>query len=212
MKSVEVINSQICRITFDSPLPDDVKEGDAVENMSWIPDLVIRNCTVRGNRARGFLITTSGKVLVEGNYMRTPGAAIKISGDARSWFESGAVRDVTIRGNTFEDCNGAYPQWGKAAIDIDPEIKNPAQYGDAYHRNIRIEDNFFRTFHGGIVKGHSVDGFIFRGNTIERTFTYPRSEGVKHAIELDACTNVEIGDNQTDDLMTARIGDRIEFL
>lgn len=40
------------------------------------------------------------------------------------------------------------------------------------HRNIRIENNFFRTFDTNILDAEYVDGLVFRGNRIERSGTY----------------------------------------
>jgi hypothetical protein len=105
VESAVRLNGDYAAITFSEPLPDSIVLQDVVENVTWCPDLTIRECTVRANRARGFLITTPGSVLVEDNRISAPGAGIKISGDANSWFESGAVRDVTIRRNVFGDCN-----------------------------------------------------------------------------------------------------------
>ena len=59
--------------------------------------------------------------MVEDNHFHNPGAAILIAGDANYWFEAGAVRDVTIRNNHFDNCN--YGVWGQACIEISPEIE-----------------------------------------------------------------------------------------
>ncbi|WP_248924035.1 right-handed parallel beta-helix repeat-containing protein [Paenibacillus hamazuiensis] len=193
--SVEKMNARYTVISFDRPLPDMVKVGNVLENATWSPDLTIRHCTFRSNRARGLLITTPGKVLVEHNVISAPGAGIKISGDANSWYESGAVRDVVIRNNTFLDCNYCYPDWGNAVIDIDPEIEHPERFSICYHRNIRIEHNEFHTFDSGIVSGHSVDGFVFRHNRIRRSGSFPPNADRIYAIELAASRNADISDN-----------------
>lgn len=39
-----------------------------MENLTWYPDVVMRENTVRQNRACSALITTKGKVWIEGNY------------------------------------------------------------------------------------------------------------------------------------------------
>ena len=60
-------------------------------------------------------------------------SGIFIADDARSWFESGMVRDVTIRNNNFIEC-------GAPVILIAPENK----CNDGYvHRNITITNNLF---------------------------------------------------------------------
>ncbi|MBB6732201.1 right-handed parallel beta-helix repeat-containing protein [Cohnella zeiphila] len=190
------VNAELALISFDGPVPEEIGERDVLENETWNPDLLVRGCTVRANRARGFLITTPGKVLLEGNTISAPGAGIKLSGDANSWFESGAVRDVTIRGNTFRDCNYCWPDWGRAVIDIDPEIEEPERHPAAYHRNIRIEDNDFITYAPALVYGHSVDGLTFRGNRIRESGSYPTREGQETAIELRAVTEADFSGNR----------------
>ncbi|MEF3302752.1 alpha-1,3-galactosidase-related protein [Paenibacillus sp. GYB003] len=192
----ERINADYQLIRFRERLPEQLRIGDVVENATWNPDLTVRHCTVRANRARGFLITTPGKVLLEHNTISAPGSAVKISGDASSWFESGAVRDVTIRDNLFLSSNYCCPDWGKAVIDIDPEIADPEAYGECYHRNIRIENNRFETFDIGLVYGHSVDGFAFRGNRIVRTRDYPMHGYMKHAIQMKAVRNADVSGNE----------------
>ncbi|MCJ8013641.1 right-handed parallel beta-helix repeat-containing protein [Paenibacillus sp. KQZ6P-2] len=195
-KNVKVLNKDYIIVTFDQPLPDDVHIHDVIGNRSSNPDLTVTHSTVRANRARGFLITTAGSVLLEHNKISTPGAGIKISGDANYWFESGDVKQVMIRNNEFMDCNYCCPDWGRAVIDIDPEIENPEAYEQCYHRNISIENNRFVTFDVGIVSGHSVDGIRFVNNVIETSDSYPPHHVMKYPIELKACKNVTISDNQ----------------
>jgi hypothetical protein len=45
------------------------------------------------------------------------------------------VEDLEIRNNFFDNCN--YGVWGKALIDITPQIK-PEHRGVPFHKNIRI--------------------------------------------------------------------------
>jgi hypothetical protein len=195
VESADLINSDYQVIRFKERLPEGLEAGRFLENRTWNPDLTVRHCTVRANRARGFLITTPGYVVLEHNTISAPGAAVKISGDANSWYESGAVKDVTIRNNRFLASNYCCPDWGKAVIDIDPEIRHPELY-ECYHSNIRIENNVFETFDLGIVSGHSVDGFTFRNNRIIRTDDYPAHGYMKHSIELKAVRNVDIAGNE----------------
>ncbi|MDR6549110.1 hypothetical protein [Paenibacillus qinlingensis] len=190
VKSVRCLNPEFYLVTFDRKLPNSIDLHSAVENVSWAADLRIRNCIARGNRARGFLITTSGKVWIEGNTISTPGAAIKISGDANYWFESGAVQDITIRNNVFQDCNTCFPEWGSAAIDIDPEIQKPDSQGDCYHANIIIENNTFIAFHPYLVKGQSVNGVFVRNNVVKRSERYPSPKQMTFEVILKNCKNV----------------------
>ena len=196
VKDVYELNKDYIILTFEQPLPDGVQIHDAVGNTSSNPDLTVTHTTVRANRARGFLITTAGDVLLEHNTISTPGAGIKISGDANYWFESGDVKQIMIRNNEFMDCNYCCPDWGRAVIDIDPEIEHPEAYEQCYHRHISIENNRFITFDVGIVNGHSVDGIRFVNNVIEKSDSYPPHHVMQYPIELKACKNVTISDNQ----------------
>ena len=192
--AVERLNKQFTRLRFDGAIPAGVRAGDAVQSLGWQPDLTIRGCTFRGNRARGPLISTAGKVIVEDNTFHTPGAAILIAGDANYWFESGAVRDVTVRRNTFDNCN--YGVWGAATIEVTPEINPEARAGAVgYHHNIRIEDNLFVTFHERLVKARCTDGLSVIGNRVETSSAYPAPAGGE-AFDLIHCSRVTIAGNK----------------
>ncbi|MNI19572.1 Alpha-1,3-galactosidase B precursor [compost metagenome] len=196
IKDVKALNKDYLLMTFEQPLPNDVAVHDVIGNASWNPDLTVVNCTVRANRARGFLITTSGNVLLERNTISAPGSGIKISGDANCWYESGAVRQVMIRGNEFLDCNYCCPDWGRAVIDIDPEIARPEVHEACYHSNISIINNVFTTFDVGIVYGRSIEGITFANNVITRSDSYPLHNVMQYPIQLHACKNVNISNNQ----------------
>jgi hypothetical protein len=117
-------------------------------------------------------------MVVEGNTFHTPGAAILFEGDASFWFEQAGVRDVEIKGNTFDNCN--YGVWGTACIQVGSGISEQFRKTSRYNRNIRIENNLFRTFSPlPLLSIYSVDGLTFVGNRLERTQDYPSSEGLE---------------------------------
>lgn len=192
VETVERINREYTRLGMTSAVPPEIGRAHGVANRSWTPDCTIRGCTVRGNRARGFLISTPGRVLIEGNTLHVPGAAVLIAGDVNHWYESGAVRDVTIRDNLFDDC--LFGVWGRAVIDIKPEIKPAHRGGKAYHRNIRIEGNRFRSFGVPLVRAECVDGLVIRDNPIESSDAYPAPEGSPALFAAEHCFAVEISD------------------
>lgn len=199
VKAVDYINKDFMIIKFEDNIPKDISVDHVLENIDCIADLEVRNCTARSNRARGFLITTAGKIIIENNTFSIPGAAIKISGDSNSWYESGAVRNVTIKNNTFIDCNYCEGAWGRAVIDIDPEVEEYDINKGYYHENIAIENNLFKTFNTGIVFGRSVNGLKVKSNKIVRTSTYPKYDSMKCAIELLYSKNVECQNNIYED-------------
>ncbi len=190
---VERLNRQYSLLTVSGGLPENAVCGDAVASTGWVADVSIRGCTARSNRARGFLLSTPGRVVVENNTFHTPGAAISIAGDANYWFESGAVRDVTISGNHFDNCN--FGVWGRAAIDITPEIKSAQRSRALYHGNITIDGNTFDAFDLHLLKAHCVDGLTVTNNLIRPSDEYPAPDAPGEPFEATDCQNVTIADN-----------------
>lgn len=171
---VERLNKQTTIVETDDASIVEVGNvvADADANTA---EVVISNCVLRGNRARGFLLGSRGKTLVEGNTFHTPGAAILFEGDARHWFEQAGVRDVLIRGNTFDNCN--FGVWGKGCIQVGSGIAEEHKKTSRYNRNIRIEENLFRVFGTHpLVLVYSVDGLSFTGNRLERTREYQAAD------------------------------------
>jgi hypothetical protein len=193
MESLHFLNKDFAVVSFKNEIADSVDIGFVMENTTWIPNLIIHGCTARNNRARGFLITTRGKVLIENNHVSASGAAIKISGDTNNWFESGPVREILIQNNYFHDCN--YGPWGKAVIIIDPEIEKKYRSEHYFHKNITIRDNVFDTFENAILYGFSIDGFCFEGNEIKKNENYKAVHNDRPVIELSHSKNIRIEDN-----------------
>jgi len=156
-------------------IPEGVCVGDIVASLDTAsPAVTIQGCRIGCNRARGVLLGSSGKTLVENNVFHTPGSAILFEGDGRYWFERSAVRDVTIRGNVFQTCN--YGIWGRGTIEASPNIEPALRNGNACHRNIHIEGNTFQTFDDTpLLYLSCVQGVAFTGNQVEETTRYPRA-------------------------------------
>jgi hypothetical protein len=205
IESVERLANRSSKITFTSPLPDQVKSGDYIENKTWTASLELRNCKIlKNHRARGILFTTPQKVTIEDNYFRTAGTAILIEGDMDYWFESGANRDVTIRNNTFDNCvtsgciTGDRWEWGEAVISITPSHRPVNEKTIPYHQNIHIENNVFRTFDVPLVHARSVNGLFFRNNEIVRTYAFEPYLWQKSSFLLDGCRQVVVSENTID--------------
>jgi len=190
VKSFNRLNKQFYQLTAEDAFPERLKIGDGVASLGWIPDVTITNTTSRNNRARGFLISTAGKVVIEGNYFHTPGSAILIAGDANYWFESGKVRNVTIRNNHFDNC--MFGVWGVAVIGVQPEIPEGCRDGVYYHENITIENNRFDLCDGRVLYAHCVDGIKFLNNSISTSSLYEFDTESDDPISLEACSNLEV--------------------
>jgi hypothetical protein len=194
--SFEARNTEIFEIRFSEPVPDSLNVGDALENLTWTPEALIRNNYFGYNRARGLLVSTPGKVLIEGNTFESSGSAILIPGDANYWYESGAVNDVTIRSNIFkETCLTSMYQFCEAIISILPEIPIPDRKKSAFHKNIRISDNEFHPFDYPVLYAKSVDDLVFHKNIITRSHRFIPFHQNQNTFKFEFCRNVLIEQN-----------------
>ncbi len=209
IETFKALNKEEFVVELTTQLPEEIKAGAALENLTWTPDVEIRDSKFGSCRARGLLISTPGKVVVENNIFESSGSAILIAGDANYWYESGAVRNVTIRNNTFEyPCMSSMYQFCEAIISILPEIPEP-QSKYPFHRNITIENNTFHPFDYPILYAKSVDGLKFTNNKLIRSTAIKPFHKRKAGITLDVCKNVTIKGNVTEGDV---LGEKVEFL
>lgn len=191
VKSLRRINKEFTEVTLRDPLPDGVKAGHIVAADSAYPDVLIKGCRMRGNRARGLLLGSRGRMVIEDNYFHIAGAAILFEGDGNFWYEQSGVRDVVIRNNVFENGNYGCKGWGRACIAVGSGI--PKRDHSRYHRNIVVGGNTFRVFDPRIVNLYCVDGFRFAAdNVIEYTEAYPYMQQQTRNFVTEHCDNVVI--------------------
>lgn len=195
----EVKGAREFYISFEKAIDPSIheKEGFGIENLTWTPEVVFAHNVVRHNRARGTLFSTPQDVLVENNlFDHTSGTAILLCGDCNGWFETGACRRVTIRDNRFVNALTNMFQFTNAVISIYPEIPNLKDQQQYFHggkgKGIVIEGNTFETFDAPILYAKSVDGLIFRNNTIVRNSDYKPFHWNRSRFLLERVTNVEI--------------------
>ena len=189
-------DSVLFEVSFTEELPATVKTGFALENLNQTPDVLIKNSFFGSNRARGILMTTPGKVVIENNVFESSGSAILISGDANGWYESGAVKDVMIRNNVFNDpCLTSMYQFCEGIISIDPIIPQP-ESDKPFHRNIRIDHNLFNPFDYPVLYAKSTEGLSFVNNTVRRSSRFTAFHQRKDMITIESCKKVRIAGNR----------------
>lgn len=183
IKDAKLLNPKELLLTLEEPVPHDLRQNDAVENVTWTPQVEIRGCDVSRIPTRGFLITTRRKVLVEDNkFHRTHMSAILLENDAKGWFESGCIRDMIIRGNTFVNC-------AEPVININPQN---SVANDSVHQNIRIEDNDFVLRGTTIVRGKSTKYLSITGN---KAYSQ-RQLSDDSSIKISDCSEVKMERNR----------------
>lgn len=196
IKHVRPLNEKRFVITLNK-VPKNIPTGPlSLENLTWNPDVVLRNNQFRENRARGALITTKGKVLIEDNYFNSQMHGILIEGDNKKWYESGAVQDVTIRNNIFDNVGFS----GKAAYPLfaAPMLTPQQRIGEGhYHKNITFIGNTIHSFNGHLVHSLSVDGLTIADNTLIFSNKYPEIKTFP-SIDLHYTKNSKVINNKAE--------------
>jgi len=190
IKKIDYLNSRYQIITLNEKLPKDVQPGDLIENLDAYPDLLIQNCTISNNRARGLLISNPVNTLIENNFFSTEMEAILVPVESGYWYESGNAANVTIRGNTFQDCQHSGFNRGVIRFDTDDDNENIA------FRNIEITNNTFNQFDNLILQITNADGVVFKGNTITNSETFPQLHPENPAIRINHSINVIFHNNK----------------
>lgn len=181
-------------ISFEDKLPEALggEEDYGIENLSWTPEVIFRKNIIRNNRARGALFSSPLRTICEKNvFDHTSGTAILLCGDCNGWYESGAVRDLVIRRNTFINALTNMFQFTNAVISIYPEIPDLESQKGYFHGGksdaIVIEKNHFITFDKPLLYAKSVDGLIFRNNRVTTNEDYPAFHWNQEEILLEKC-------------------------
>ena len=186
-------------IRFADALPAEISEaaGYGIENLTWTPEVYFADNVIRNNRARGTLFSTPKRTVVEDNlFDHTSGTAILLCGDCNGWYETGACRDVLIRRNRFVNSLTCMFQFTNAVISIYPEIPNldgqKAYFHGGKKNAIRIVNNEFETFDHPLLYAKSIDGLLWKGNTIHHNEDYAPYHWNNSSVLLERATNVNI--------------------
>jgi hypothetical protein len=181
--SARELNDKEFLLTLQTPVPLNMGDNDVVENTTWTPRVWIHNTTITRIPTRGILVTTRRKVVIEHcTFQRTNMTGVLVEDDAESWYESGMVRDLTIRKNNFVEC-------GEPVISIHPENKI---VDSAVHKNISVINNMFVLKDSKVFGAQSASNIIFSGNEIKTKVV----TDLNKLIELKDCQNVVLSDNK----------------
>lgn len=194
----QVQGAKVFRLSLVQALPQQLQPETSfgIENLSWTPEVYFENNVVRNNRARGSLFSTPRRTVVAGNFFdHTSGTAVLLCGDCNGWFETGACRQVEIKGNTFRNALTNEFQFTSAIISIYPEIPDLKGQQRYFHSGIRIEDNVFETFDRHLIYAKSVDGLLFKGNKVRYNQDYPAYHWNTQPFLLERVRNLRIEGN-----------------
>ncbi|TYB66736.1 right-handed parallel beta-helix repeat-containing protein [Nonomuraea sp. PA05] len=148
-------------LTVAAALPGGLAGRAAVENVTRTPAVHIARNVFRNVPTRGVLVSTRRPVLIEENrFERTGMAAVYVSCDAAEWWESGPVRDLTVRGNEIVEPGGP-------GVFVDPR-NSRSEPGRPIHRGVVVEANRFVLDGVPALDAKDTGGLRFRGNEVVR--------------------------------------------
>ena len=173
-------------------IPEDIGSQDVIENITWTPEVEIVNNYFARIPTRGILVTTRRKVWIALNvFERMHMNAILIAVDAKSWYESGRVEDVTIRDNRFIECGSE----GYPVISIAPENEEMDE-GLPVHKQVIIQNNQFETSSNvTLLCAKSTSGLVFTSNEIVRVGRADLYCDIDDFVHITACTEADIQGN-----------------
>lgn len=178
-----LIDPYTIRLTLDK-VPETSIKDTVIENLSTNPDVFYAGNYLSKISTRGVLVTTRGRVnILDNTFRRTGMSGVLIADDARSWYESGPVKSVTITGNKFNEC-------GDSAIAVRPEV---ARYDGAVHSDIMIKENAF------IVNGNATAVDMRYADRILITENEFKGSPLGAMMKFFSCTDLHITDNDLED-------------
>ena len=203
IKTITDIDEQHFSLLFEQPVPTNLQAATIIENLSWIPNLTIKNSNFKNSHASGLVVATAGKVEIENNTFESSGSAIRIAGDANTSQKTGGATDISISGNRFTSlCNTSAYRYNEAIISIYPII--PALNDDTpvFHRNISIKNNLFNSFDYPLLYALSVDELSFTGNTVTRNYDFEPFHNRLYTFSIEYCKRINItGNNLSNDVL-----------
>jgi hypothetical protein len=161
----ELVSPDEVRLLLDCPVPE-AGEYDVVENVTTAPDVYFADCESGYNRPRGFLLSSMGRILVERCKFYNMNQGIQLSGEMKDWYESGSVKDVTVRDCEFRNASYA----GGVAIYCRPALRCNDK---VFNGTVVIENNTFTQATKRICAVDRCQKVVFRGNRFVRDESMP---------------------------------------
>ena len=190
IKSVQKINSRYHIVTLNEKIPAKLRTGDLIENLDAYPELLVENCIISRNRARGVLLSTPKKIVIKDNYFNTEMEPILIPVESGHWYESGSVTNLTVINNTFENALHSGQNRGLIRFVTDDDNENIA------FKNIEILDNTFHHFDNLVMEVSNTENLLFKGNTITKSNTFPAKYPENPAFIVESSKNVRFEHNK----------------
>ena len=178
----------------------DLQPGDMLANTAFCPDTLVRNCRIKGTRARGILFQTR-KVLLEGCYFGDIShQAVQITSDMTRWSEMCPCEEVTIRNNVFSNNGLSFRVGRSAAIAVGIGHGGGCydfESGSCVHGNVTITGNRFLNLKDPAIFADRVQSVVVTDNEFINccTGTEERPENFCAGTVLFNCDDIKYEQN-----------------
>ena len=197
IKTIEDMKKDgLYRLQLAGKLPDDCRPGDVLADATKTPRLRIDHCTVRNNRARGFLIQTRDAVIENCTFENCTSGGVWVMTEVVYFNESIPPRKVTIRNNTFTNCNYGGPI-GDGVLSVFAflaDFKYPPEPGVL--KDIVLENNVITGSDNAGIFVTGADGIVIRNNRLEQVCRQPKKPETRAGIFIMSSRNVELAGNE----------------
>lgn len=147
--SFERLNNTDVRLVVDCIPENIVVDKDVVENVTWTPDVCVRDCDFGPTSGRGILCSTRGEVIIENNrFYKLWGPALLIEDDCNFWFESGYTKEIIFRNNEVISCNFGRTWEGCPVIQYTPKVMDENFTGYVHGKLTLTGNRFFKPLNG----------------------------------------------------------------
>jgi len=158
------LNEQYQELWFARALPETVKPGILLTNISRQPEVVLRGNRLNNMMEDGIRLQTSGKITVEGNHIRSGRHGIELGGELASTVQPVTLNQVFIKNNTLRRCNSA--KGNNAMILIGPVHSDASVDTTFVHKDVTLEGNTFYNQGKSILNATSTSDLVIRQNTV----------------------------------------------
>ncbi|MBQ2000167.1 MAG: right-handed parallel beta-helix repeat-containing protein, partial [Clostridia bacterium] len=180
-------------MSFNS-LPSGVDNTCFMQNTALMPKITIKNSEVDGTRARAFLIRSEDVTITDNTIKNTRLAGIIMAADITKWYEMGPSANVTISGNTFENCAVSTYNSNYGVIAIKGCDDGGGEgFAAGVHKNITIENNTFNGSSASAIYASATDGLTIKGNKYYNLSQAPHNDVATTGnsnVAIVNCTNV----------------------
>lgn len=183
-----------------SELCGEITKGIKLANSSYNAEVYIKNCSVSGSRARGFLLQTENVTLENCRFSRTASAALMLCCDVSRWNELGPTRNAVIKNTVFDNCGGRVDPLRAGGIVIGVNHVNTCaekHERQGVHENISIQNNKFINMKDSAIFADAVNGISITNNQFIGCCSdiENRPDDYKENVVLFNCSDVKNEEN-----------------